>query len=399
MIELAAKELRPGQVLARTIYRPDGEILLSSGYTLTADVVKKLLALDQSRYWVQEEGLENIIPEELIPEFLLNQISEDLRQNAQFFRKAAKVPELLDLALFDPKLLINNSARFIDTIQASKVLRSARILVKELKRQKQPFLLHFTTQRSQSNFLFQHAVDAAVVAAALGRTYQLEDSKLETLVVGTMLMDIGMCLLPARLSSKPDRLSFAEFCALKEHPTFGFEILRNNPALPLTSAHIAYQHHERQDGGGYPRRLIGTNNPPLRQDMSDKRLIHRLAEIVSVADMYMSLSRPSPSQAAKSPLEVIKFLLRASGTHLNSSIVDTLIPMIPLYSVGSRVEIVAAPTPDLVGCIALVSKTNPTRQDRPEITMVYDAKGSWIKHDVMKLEEHSQITIQEITGR
>ena len=245
--------------------------------------------------------------------------------------------------------------------------------------------------------MFQHAVDTAVVAASIGRAFQFEEEELEQLVLGALLMDVGTLLLPWDLVIKPDRLTFAEFSMLKEHPTFGFEILRQDPLIPLICAHIAFQHHERQDGGGYPRRLLGANKPPTKQEINDKRNIHRFAEVVAVADEYVSLIQPRQSVLPKSPVESIKFLLKASGTHLNSAVVDTLIPMIPIYSVGSRVQLIAAHDPKLVGATAIISKVNQERQDRPEITMLYNAEGEWIEHEIHNLDENTQIMIQQIS--
>jgi len=266
--------------------------------------------------------------------------------------------------------------------------------VKEFKKNRMPLLLHLTTTRTQANYRYQHAADTAVVAIALGRAFQMEEAELEELAIGAMLMDIGTALLPLNLIDKTSRYNFAEFSALKEHPTLGFEILRNDPIIPLICAHISYQHHERQDGGGFPRRLVGNNRPPLKQEINDKRFIHRFAEIVSVADEYMSLVKPKPFLPPKAPVEAIKFLLKSSGTQLNSAIIDTLIPMIPIFSVGTRLQVIAAAKPEHIGALAVISKTNPDRQDRPEITLVYNAKGEWIDHEIIKLTENNEYAIQ-----
>jgi HD-GYP domain-containing protein (c-di-GMP phosphodiesterase class II) len=395
MIELTVDELRTGQTLARSIYRPNGEMLLSLGYQLSSDVIHKLRETGQTRFWIQEPGLEHILPEEILPEFLLNQAADELRKNAEHFRKTAKVPESMDLNNFTAKQVLKDTLRFADSLYSSRLIKIARTLVKEFKRNKAPYILHFTTSRNQDNYVFQNAADCAVVAIALGRAFQFDEEELENLALGAMLMDMGTFLLPWKLVTNPDRISFAEFSAIKEHPILGFEILRNDHSIPLICAHIAYQHHERQDGGGFPRRLQGTNKPPVKQEINDKRLIHRFAEIVAVADAYIGLIQPRSAQTSKSPIDAIKFLLKASGTQLNAAIVDTLIPLIPLYSVGSRVQIIGASNEGLIGATAVVSKTNPERQDRPEITLIYDAQGNWIEHEIFNLEEIPQMAIQQ----
>jgi len=397
MIELSLSELREGLTLARSIYRPSGEILLSQGFTLTQEVITRLVDTGQSQFWIQEVGLEHIIPEEILPDFLLNQAADELRQNTEHFRKKVKAPAQGNTQNIDTKALLKEPGRFNDALLSSRIIKIARTLVKDFKKNRLPYLLHLTTSRTQANYRFQHAADTAVVSIALGRAFQMEEGDLEILAVGAMLMDIGTALLPLNLIDKNDRFSFAEFCALKEHPLLGFEILRNDPIIPLICAHIAYQHHERQDGGGYPRRLLGTNRPPLKQEVNDKRNIHRFAEIVAVADEYMSLVKPKPFQPPKSPVEAIKFLLKSSGTQLNSAIVDTLIPMIPIFSVGTRIQLINASKPELLGATAVISKTNPERQDRPEITVIYDSNGNWIEHEIIDLKKCAEYAIQQIS--
>jgi len=396
LIELNVNELRPDQALARTVYRPSGDVLLTVGFKLTEEVIAHLSEIGQSLFWIQEPGLEHIIPEEIMPDFLLGPAAEELRANAEHFRRVAKVPDNFDTKMVRPKELVCEPSRFSGSLNSSRLIKIARGLAKEFRRSKPPFLLHFTTPRSVANYPFQHAVDTAIVAAAIGRIFQFDEDDIENLVLGTMLMDIGMQLLPLNLTNKSDRMSFAEFSAIKEHPMFGFEILRNDSQIPLICAHIAFQHHERQDGGGYPRRLIGRNASPQKSELNDKRYIHRFAEIVSVADEYMMLAHAKPFQPQKSPLDAIKFLLRSAGTQLNSAIIDTLIPMIPVFSVGNRVQVIASSKHSLLGATAVISKTNPERQDRPEITLIYDAKGNWIEHEVYHLAQHPGIAIQQI---
>ena len=64
---------------------------------------------------------------------------------------------------------------------------------------------------------------------------------------------------------------------MRLHPQSGFELMRGAPGLSLLSAHVAYQHHEREDGSGYPRGLNGDQ-------------IQLYAKIVMVADSYDAMT-------------------------------------------------------------------------------------------------------------
>ena len=127
-------------------------------------------------------------------------------------------------------------------------------------------MINLNNIRNQSNYIHQHALDSTVISIMLGKKFGYTTFELEELAQGCLLMDVGYLAMPEELVNRTGRYSFSEFSLLKEHPTFGFAILRENPKIPLISSHVAYQHHERQDGGGYPRRLKGDNKPPLREN-------------------------------------------------------------------------------------------------------------------------------------
>ncbi|NLB62653.1 MAG: HD domain-containing protein [Fibrobacter sp.] len=398
MIELTVNELKAGLSLARSVYRSTGEILLTAGYTLTNEVIEKLKESEQFIFWVQEPGLEHILPEELIPEHLYNQAVEELRLNAEHLKKSINInSENFDYREFNVKTFLKSLSNLPDALLASRITKLGHTLSRELRRVQQPFLLHLASTRNRGNYLLQHAVDVTIVAICLGRYLQYSEEELENLAVGTLLMDIGLQALPGDIAVKAQRLSIHEFNALKEHPNLGFEIIRNSTTIPLVCAHVAYQHQERQDGGGYPRRLTGTNTLPLKQKINDKRSIHRYAEIAAVADAFVSLIKPRPGEKIRTPVEAIKFLLLAATTQLNAAIVETLIPMIPILGTGSRVKIIAAPDEKLVGYTAIVSKSNPAYQELPEITLLYDAHNQWTEHVIINLAENPGYALQQIS--
>lgn len=394
MIEVATSELRRGQVLTRSVYRNNGEIMLTSGFSLTDEVISKLRHMDQSSYWIQEDGLEDIIPNEMLPDYMINQAVEELRLNAEYFRQKVGLSTYKQTTqIYNPFAFMKDVSKFDDSLRAKRLSKVSHVLAKEIRQKKAPFILHLPSVRTQENYLFQHAVDSALVSAVLGRIFTYSDDEIEKLILGVMLMDFGYFVLPGNLAMKSGRLSMEEFKLMKEHPSFGFEIIRNNSSIPLICSHVAFQHHERQDGGGYPRRLFGTNLAPLKTEVKDKRHILRYAEIAAVADTYVNLIHPRPGELVRTPVEAIKFLLKAANTHLNATIVDAIIPLIPLFSVGSRVQIVSSQDDFLIGCQAVICENN---DDRPQIILIRDAEGEKIKPQRLNLNERRDIAVLQI---
>ena len=107
--------------------------------------------------------------------------------------------------------------------------------------------------------------------------------------------DIGKLSIPAELLTKPTQLSNLEFSLIKEHPSSGYEMLKDVES-PWPLAEIVFQHHERMDGSGYPRKLKG-----------DEIIIE--ARILAVSDVVetMAFHRPyRPSLGIEAALEEIE---------------------------------------------------------------------------------------------
>ncbi len=121
-------------------------------------------------------------------------------------------------------------------------------------------------------FAIKHQNRVAELAIAMGRAFGLEAQQLEVLRLSAIVHDIGKIAVPAEILGKPGALTGPEFELMKTPCIVGRNILEHLHT-PLPIADVAYQHHERLDGSGYPAGLSGTN-----------MLLE--ARILAVADVY-----------------------------------------------------------------------------------------------------------------
>jgi len=101
-----------------------------------------------------------------------------------------------------------------------------------------------------------HQIRSADLARAIATEMGLSQEKIEGIRMAGTIHDIGKLSIPAEILSKPTKLTEIEFSLIKEHSRRGYEILKGVES-PWNLAEIAYQHHERMDGSGYPRNLKG----------------------------------------------------------------------------------------------------------------------------------------------
>jgi len=395
MYQIALKELRAGHVLARSIYRDTGEIMLSNGFRMTPDVSTKLAAIGIDRIWVQEEGLEDLESEDLVSEATINQNVLLLRKTILDFRsKIGLVKANSEEPVPTPEEILGKPEAIKEALNISAFRKVAAEIYQELKKS-DPSLLHITGTRSLGNFYEQQSIDCAIVAALLAKRYNFTPDEIEDIILAVLLMDIGYFILPDHALSLNSKLSLQELELKKQHPNYGYEIIKTCN-LSLICANVALQHHERQDGGGYPRKLVGTNSPPVRTTgPTVKGTMNRYAEIAAVALDYVSLIFPPPGITAQTPINSIKFLVRLSGAKLNSSIVETLIAMVPVYSSGDRVMVTSDGEGKLNGCIGIVMRSNTKEQNRPAIVLIYNKDGEKIPPVEINLWERKDIEIRE----
>jgi len=391
MIQVTREELKSGMVLAKSIYRDNGELLLASGYPVDDKLKNRLCELDLPTYWIHEKDTELIVPVELLNEQIAFQSVNILAKNHDLIKKVADTKSLTQENV---NKLFKERNRFHSILLTEKIKQTVCDILDDLLC-KNTCILNLNTIHSRSSYSYTHALDTTLTAILLAQKLQWNRMEIEEMALGCLMMDMGMAVMPPVLLEKKGDLTFQEFTLLKEHTTYGFLILRENTELALTSAHVAFQHHERQDGTGYPRRLLGDNNLPQRKVNQNKRYIHRYAEVVAVADTYVSLIAPKPgSEKAQSPDEAIRSLIEKAGTQLNRTLVDQLITLIPLFPVGTRVVVIEDKKYNLVGYTGIVARYRHEVPDKPAVMLTSNRKKEKISGLMIDLLEEPGIKIQ-----
>ncbi len=125
-----------------------------------------------------------------------------------------------------------------------------------------------------------HTARVTAYSLMLGEHLQLSPADMELIRIGTPLHDVGKIGIDDAILRKPDKLTNAEYDAMKLHTVKGDEILATCAQLKGVRP-IARSHHERWDGKGYPDGLAGENISPL-------------ARIVAVADAFDAMTSDRP---------------------------------------------------------------------------------------------------------
>lgn len=164
-----------------------------------------------------------------------------------------------------------------------------------------------------------HTQRVIELSVALGRRLGLNKEEIRTLQRGAYLHDIGKMAIPDHILLKPGPLDDDEWKIMKQHPVRSREFISEIPFLQ-PAIQVAYHHHERWDGSGYPEGLRGEQIPlPAR--------------IFTVIDNWDALNSNRPYRKAWPREEVVTYLKANAGSIFDPKVVDTFLGIIERESV------------------------------------------------------------------
>lgn len=371
MHKVPVERLVPGVQLAKTIYGPRGEIVLARGVYLTDVYITALRARGFRAVYVMDGMADDVEP--------LGPVSERLRSasvqtvGALYDLMATATQPVRDATAVDgahvlPALPLELTGPVEAGVRA--VERTVEGLLDEVLGKE--LLDGLTSLKAHDNYTFEHSVDVAVYAVILGHRLHLSRDDLRDLALGSLLHDIGKMYIDERILTKPGKLDNSEFAAITQHTVLGFQILRQLPLPNSRPAHVALQHHEKQDATGYPNNLWGTNRIHRSQrERFDLRRISLFAELTAVADVCSALSSDRPYRLAMPSSDVLRVMRGMAGTHLNREAVDAFVDVVQPFPVGTLVQIRGG---TYHRCVGVVASTTPRGQDRarPTVRLLLD---------------------------
>lgn len=149
------------------------------------------------------------------------------------------------------------------------------------------------------------------LASSFSDAMNLSDEEKRKLILTTELHDIGKIVIPDDVLNKRGKLSFEDFEHIKKHPEAGYRIAMAIPEISHVAEYILYS-HERWDGKGYPKELIGEEIP----------LISRMTLII---DAYDAITNNRPYRKASSIKQAINELKYNAGTQFDPELIDIFV--------------------------------------------------------------------------
>ena len=213
-------------------------------------------------------------------------------------------------------------------------------------------LLALTTLKNYDNYTFTHMVNVSILTMGQARALGIDGPLLREFGLAALMHDIGKVRTPLDILNKPDKLTDAEFTIMRRHTVEGAEILRGTPDIPTLAPVVAFEHHLRLDGTGYP---FGVTRPSLNLGTM----------LCSVADVYDAMRSQRKYQQSHPTDRILEVLRRNDGLQFDQNLVRRFAQLIGIYPVGNLVKL-------NTGEIAVVTAIYAPDPRRPQVRVIID---------------------------
>lgn len=362
------ESIREGSYLARTIFDDNGRILLKEGIKLTSPILKRLKYIQIYSLYVQDNYSDIEIEDIIKPELRQKSIKIIKETFTSIERLQVKLQNSMSHSNKRLLLLKKQDEYF------SSIYDLAQELIDNVLRNKS-VMVSLVDIKSMDSYTYQHCVNVAVLSLVLGIGLQLNKFELRDLCVGALIHDIGKVFVSKDIILKEGPLTKEEFIEIKTHSLRGYDYLRNVQNITSSSRMVVLQHHERQDGKGYPEGIYG-----------DK--INKLAKIVAIADVYDALTSHRPYRRAMVPNEAMEYIMGNAGTMFDYNYVKAFSKVIVPYPSGTVVKLSN-------GDLGVVEETPLNFPLRPDVRIIKSLDKSKIG-SLVKLVKELSVVISDI---
>jgi HD-GYP domain-containing protein (c-di-GMP phosphodiesterase class II) len=248
-------------------------------------------------------------------------ISQDITLGAEDVTSVSSI-RLMQEAIQETKLAF-------ETIKLTKA-----IPLNEIKTKITPFIAQcslnpnvlslVSSLETKDEYTYKHSFAVAVISTMIGGWMGLDEETLEDLMISAFLHDVGKLQIPEALLNKTEPLTKEEFLELKRHPEYGYQMICRSEGVSEKLALAALQHHEREDGSGYPAGLKGSE-------------LGLLTKIVAVSDVFHAMISKRSYKEALSLFDVMRELASGAYGLYDPMVVRCFISKLMNALIGSKV--------------------------------------------------------------
>jgi len=355
--------LREDALVTSDIYDQEGNLLFLRGTRLRRKIIDYLKKIGVEKVFLLTHGEAQEITAPIETHQKISEdLSDKLREHLKLHNEPGLIPKGLHTELRTSLQELFQDFRCKTRPDFTRLRFVASAIVELIQSTKCSLKLNDLIFYEPS--LIAHSANVALISACAGKKLGLSYRQLLSLTMGALLHDVG--LLELGIDGLKDlRKSFAESInpiPMSTHPEKGVKLLKNYGLTDEVALDIVYNHHERYDGLGYPRKLRGTEIPIT-------------SVITAIANDFVTLSSISEEGGLAPGASVMPRLIREGGRAYDPEVLRAFVQSVGAYPVGSLLTL---STGEIVMTVSN-SSNNPLT---PRTMVIRNANGDYAHHPI-----------------
>lgn len=381
-VSVQVKDLKHGMRLAEDLHNSAGFLIIASGTALNEFIIKKIrenaniesVLIQQQRqdgpgYGINTETASPLTMEQALEN---HRAYTESREEAHDAAKAIKVKMLKNTTY---KIVKKNLQKLREEKNPSIdiLLNVVEEILNEIL-SSDDILIELDKTRGSDDYFYDHAVNTAVIAIAVGIAMSLGRQELVSLGKGAFFCDVGKMQIDSAIVNKPGDLTSEEYEELRRSPEYGYSYLKNHPAFDENALRAVLECRERYDGKGYPRGL-------KRDEISI------YGQIVGFSSFFDAVTSQRTYKSAITYYDAMSMALRMVGSYFDKKLVLKAVQILGLYNVGMDVRLKSGE----------VAKVIEVGRHKPILRVMYDPNVKKAKQSYeIDLKKNPAVKIQEV---
>lgn len=334
------------ETLAKDVFTPEYQILLSVGMPLKHEYIEKLRELNIKEVYIEDED-----PNTKTVVILREEVEASFK---------SKVKSILEKHTYSHNEKLAELSSTADNI-ITQILEEDKVVeqIYDIK--------------GRSSDIYEHSISICSLATLVALKLGLSHEMVHDIGVGCLLHDLGLRYTTVDYTDRDiDELTESEASEFKKHPIYGYTALRGENWISNASKNMILYHHERMDGSGYP---LKATDIPLE------------CRIIQVCDVFDEMICGIACKQVR-VYEAIAYLRKYRDIKFDGKIVDTFLEFTAVYPAGTTVRTSERET----GIVLYQNKDYP---DRPVLRIIKDRDGRNV--DILKdLGEIDNVYIEDV---
>jgi len=355
-------ELELGAEVKEPILNRDGSLLLNKGAIINYELAARLKKHDIDFIEKIEVASSKLDGADMVQD---PTIEEEKMQTS-----IRVVKDVFESALSEDKSSVRNAIPDHHLEMVKTVIDDIMAIIMNTE----DLLYHIQDLVDADDYTYRHSVNVCVLSIMTAKALHYSEAEIRDIALGSLLHDIGKAHVKYGLVQKPSPLTEEEKEEMKQHATYGYELVKNMPSLPYSVKQIIRLHHEKRDGSGYPLKLKEMEIP-------------QYVRIVTVCDMYDAMTANRIYRKTMPVHIALEVLMRDCVYKLDHEVYRAMSSTICIFAIGQGVMLSD-------GRVGIVSGYRHHCPSRPRVKLFdFSMKTGDLDVEEINLEEEHTLFI------